>query len=723
MKRPRSRIGQSAWAACSCVRLVLEQRVVMNSGSLRQGEPIGEIAGQAVAVGGAGEVGERECKPGRAGLVVGQLGLLQEAGDGAVGLEFELRIAGQHDPDADVGAYRDGLVEFKPHAGQGDVVDMAGPRGAGPAGVGVENSQPGDGVHRGQGQAGGDAAILDGLRACVSVERIGQGQAVRHGSSVEKGGYRDSIGWFRGRLSGAFGGDLRGVPITFRMAERLRTLLVGTVRSVGQLVHLLEVAQPPVEVVGAVLPEGGEAEAGLRGHAALPVAVVGRLDGLLAAVQATQAEQVLLSLPLALKQAIGAAAGTLDRAGVRWRFLPTLDDQLAGRTTSRVTGGLPTVVGVSPGTFTCGALDPATLLDRRPGGLDETSLRGCLEGKTVLVTGAGGSIGSELCRMVCRYSPARLVMVERGENVLFEIDRELKRVFAEVPREAVLHDVTRREATAELLDRVRPDVVFHAAAHKHVPMMEVHPAEAVENNFYGTRHVADAAAAANVGRFVMISTDKAVNPSSVMGATKRLAELYVQSLNTRGGTVFSTVRFGNVLGSASSVLTIWAEQLSRGGPLTVTHPEMTRYFMTIREAAGLVLQAGALSKGGEVFLLDMGEPIRVLDLAERFIRRHGFEPGRDVDVQVTGIRPGEKLFEELAYHSEGMRPTSHQAIRIWDALPPSIAGMNQIATTFDRLRDGGPEVVRRRPWAGVSASTIDHALRASLPEMVQAAAG
>lgn len=339
----------------------------------------------------------------------------------------------------------------------------------------------------------------------------------------------------------------------------------------------------------------------------------------------------------------------------------------------------------------------------------------------MLITGAGGSIGSELAQTAARFGPERLLLVERSENALFEVDRQVAARFADVPRRAVLHDVTQRRPTADLLAELRPDVVFHAAAHKHVPMMESHPSAAVENNFYGTRSIADAADAAGCGHFVMISTDKAVNPSSVMGASKRLAELYIRDLDAKSQTTYSMVRFGNVLGSACSLIPIWADQLSRGGPITVTHPEMTRYFMTIPEAAGLVLQAGAYAEGGEVFLLDMGKPLRILDMADRFLRLQGLAPDVDMQIKITGPRPGEKLFEELAYDGEDVLPTPHPSIRLWRTGDADPAQIRRITDTFDRLRDKAGDGLR--PWQDTTPQAVVTALRSLLPEMVAAAAG
>jgi len=491
------------------------------------------------------------------------------------------------------------------------------------------------------------------------------------------------------------------------------TLLVGTALSVRQLCHALEAVSPRPAVVGCLVPRNAVAPA--RDTLGCPVlGAFEDLDLILDQWSDAPLDQVLLTLPANMRQRIDRCGRMLDQRGITWRFMPTLGDQLAGRTAQAAAGTASHLTGFGS------SLDLAALIDRTPRPLDQTAIARCLAGKAVMITGAGGSIGSELAMTVARYGPSKLLLVERAENPLFEIDQEIGRVFPDLPREAILHDVTRADRTRDLLFRTRPAAIFHAAAHKHVPMMEDHPAEAVENNFYGTRSIADAADAAGVERFVMISTDKAVNPSSVMGATKRLAELYIRHLNGRSATTFSMVRFGNVLGSNASVLTIWAKQLARGGPVTVTHQDMTRYFMTIPEAAGLVLQAGALSSGGEVFLLDMGKPIRIHDLARRFIRQQGYEPGVDVQVQVTGPRPGEKLFEELAYHSEDMTPTAHDSIRIWHAQPTDDALMTRILATFDRLRDQTGD--RARLWRDAQPEAIVHAIRGVLPEMVAAAA-
>ena len=373
------------------------------------------------------------------------------------------------------------------------------------------------------------------------------------------------------------------------------------------------------------------------------------------------------------------------------------------------------------------SVDLNDLLGRRPVNLDTPQLQRFLAGKRVLVTGAGGSIGSEICRQTLKFFPERLVMLDRGENALFEIDRELRQrwVGADVcPTIADLGDV---ERINRIFETEQPQVVFHAGAHKHVPMMELNPGEAVKVNVLGTKTIADASRACGVSAFVMISTDKAVNPTSVMGATKRVAELYVQSLNAEGSgqwavgrntearhaegrlaegrvdqgrrsqgisahcqmpnarcdTRFVAVRFGNVLGSNGSVVPIFMKQITDGGPVTVTHPDMRRYFMTIPEASQLVMQAGSIGQGGEIFVLDMGEQVRIVDLAHELIRRAGLKVGRDIEVVFTGVRPGEKLYEELAGDDEQTRPTNHPKIKVWQ-LP--VASGEQVGAMVDELQ-------------------------------------
>jgi FlaA1/EpsC-like NDP-sugar epimerase len=335
------------------------------------------------------------------------------------------------------------------------------------------------------------------------------------------------------------------------------------------------------------------------------------------------------------------------------------------------------------------------LLGREPVQLDEEVVSSSIRGRIVLVTGAGGSIGSELCRQVARFGPSRLVLVERFENALFEIHRELVRTFPGVLIEPAIADLCDERRMTQLFESTKPELVFHAAAHKHVPMMEWNPGEAVKNNVGGTRTLANLSARYGVHRFVLVSTDKAVNPTSVMGATKRVSEIYVQALSRTTATRFVTVRFGNVLGSSGSVVPIFRQQIANGGPVTVTHPDMLRYFMTIPEASQLVLQAGAMGNGGEIFILDMGRPVRIVDLARDLITLSGLRPDDDIEIQFTGIRPGEKLVEELSTDVEHADKTKHPKIFIGRIHPYPLATVEpNMARLIDAARELDTEEIQ-----------------------------
>jgi len=304
------------------------------------------------------------------------------------------------------------------------------------------------------------------------------------------------------------------------------------------------------------------------------------------------------------------------------------------------------------------------LLRREPVKLDLDEIASYLANKVVLISGAGGSIGSELCRQVCRTGPQKLILLDCSENNLFDIENELKDDFKELDLVTELTDIKDRVKLQQVYANHHPQVVFHAAAYKHVPMMEKHPGEAIKNNILGSKNMAELADKYEVDTFVMISTDKAVNPTNVMGASKRITEMLIQELNAKSKTKFAAVRFGNVLGSRGSVIPTFKKQIEKGGPVTVTHPDMTRYFMTIPEAVQLVIQAGAMATGGEIFVLDMGEPVKIIDLASDLIRLYNYEPNRDIDIKFTGIRPGEKLYEELFTAREQMAATRHERIFI-----------------------------------------------------------
>ena len=303
------------------------------------------------------------------------------------------------------------------------------------------------------------------------------------------------------------------------------------------------------------------------------------------------------------------------------------------------------------------------LLGRQPVDLDVRPVQESMKGKTVLVTGAGGSIGSELCRQIASFAPQRIILLDNAESPLFEIDRELRQLYPELEVQPFIGDIKHADVVEYIFRTTRPDLVYHAAAYKHVPLMEAHPDEAVLNNVHGTRLLAKAAQQHRCQRFVMISSDKAVRPTNVMGATKRICELVIQSMNG-GDTVFSAVRFGNVLGSNGSVIPIFKKQIETGGPLTVTHPEMTRFFMTIPEAVSLVLQCGTIAAPGDIFVLDMGTPIKIMDLARNMLRLSDLRENVDISIEVVGLRPGEKMYEELVTHGETLHPTSVPKVNV-----------------------------------------------------------
>ena len=304
------------------------------------------------------------------------------------------------------------------------------------------------------------------------------------------------------------------------------------------------------------------------------------------------------------------------------------------------------------------------LLGRDPITVDMDSILGYVQGKVVLVTGGGGSIGSELCRQIAAHKAKQLVIVDIYENSVYDIQQELKKKYPELDLVVLIASVRNTNRMNYIFSRYKPHIVYHAAAHKHVPLMEDSPTEAVKNNVFGTFKTAQAAAMSGVQRFVMISTDKAVNPTNIMGASKRICEMIIQTFDKHYNTEFVAVRFGNVLGSNGSVIPLFRRQIAAGGPVTVTHPDIIRYFMTIPEAVSLVLQAGAYAKGGEIFVLDMGEPVKILTLAENLIKLSGFRVGEDIKIEFTGLRPGEKLYEELLMEEEGMKDTANRMIHI-----------------------------------------------------------
>ena len=355
---------------------------------------------------------------------------------------------------------------------------------------------------------------------------------------------------------------------------------------------------------------------------------------------------IVIAIPSLSSTRMQKLVSICESAGTDFKTLPKLEDMISGQ----VTVNAIQEVSIED------------LLGREKVELDRAMMQAGLSGKVILVTGGGGSIGTELCRQVAGFAPETLVIFERSEFNLYRIQTELENRYPQLNLVAILGDVCDRQVAENVMQRYRPDMVFHAAAYKHVPILQAHPAEAVKNNITGTRITAEAASRFDCDKFVFISTDKAVNPTNILGATKRAGEIYCEGMNTVSSTRFITVRFGNVLGSDGSVVPLFKEQIRAGGPLTVTHPDMTRYFMTIRESCQLILQASVMEEEGGIYVLDMGDPVRIDYLAEQMIRLSGKEPGKDVEIQYVGLRPGEKLYEELFYEDEAKETTANDKV-------------------------------------------------------------
>jgi len=359
-------------------------------------------------------------------------------------------------------------------------------------------------------------------------------------------------------------------------------------------------------------------------------------------------QEIIIAMPTADKKVISRIVKDAQKTGCKVKTISGIMPQNAGR----VSVADIKEVGIDD------------LLGREQVRVNLDDILGYIEGKTVLVTGGGGSIGSELCRQIATHNPKLLIIVDIYENNAYDIEQELIRNLPNLNLLVLIASVRDKRKINNIFEEYRPEIVFHAAAHKHVPLMETSPNEAVKNNVIGTLNVTEAAGKYGTQRFVMISTDKAVNPTNVMGATKRICEMIIQAMDKKYATEYVAVRFGNVLGSNGSVIPLFKRQIKEGGPVTVTHKDIVRYFMTIPEAVSLVLQAGAYAKGGEIFVLNMGEPVRIYDLAENLIRLSGFEPNVDIDIKVIGLRPGEKLYEERLMEEEGLQETENKMISI-----------------------------------------------------------
>ena len=387
---------------------------------------------------------------------------------------------------------------------------------------------------------------------------------------------------------------------------------------------------------------------GCHGKLLRGVPIVGGRDKILDAVQHYSIDEIIFAIPSAMPQMKKEILDICKESGCKLRSLPGMYQLVNGE------------VSVSK----LKEVEVEDLLGREPIQINMEEVLGLLSGKVVLVTGGGGSIGSELCRQIASHSPRQLIIVDIYENNAYEIQQELLRSYPNLNLIVLIASVRNTNRMNSIFSTYRPDIVYHAAAHKHVPLMEVSPNEAIKNNVMGTYKTARAAIRYGTKKFVMISTDKAVNPTNVMGATKRICEMVVQMMNRKSDTKFVAVRFGNVLGSNGSVIPLFKKQIAEGGPVTVTHPDIIRYFMTIPEAVSLVLQAGAYAGGGEMFVLDMGEPVKIVDLATNLIKLSGYKPGEDIEIRFTGLRPGEKMYEELLMSEEGLRKTANSMIFI-----------------------------------------------------------
>lgn len=485
-------------------------------------------------------------------------------------------------------------------------------------------------------------------------------------------------------ILGGARGSFRFLAESRRMATSGRgtpVLIVGVNSSAEALVRALRLDDSKYHVVGLIANSSKHTSTYIGG-----VPVVGSVRNTCELVRKYGAREVLIASGDLPGRRIRVLVDECNRAKIPVRVLPSYHELLCGS------------VAVQPRPVSI-----VDLLQRDPVELDLNEIREWIDGRVVMVTGSAGSIGSEVCRQLLRFSPKQLILLDRSENGQFYLQREFAGLATDARVEFCIADINDHKRMQRLFMRYRPEIVFHAAAYKHVPLMEANPGEAVKNTVMATYHLATMAHDFHVQSFVMISTDKAVNPTNVMGACKRVAELYVQSLAEESQTRFVTVRFGNVLDSAGSVVPIFRDQIAGGGPVTVTDPRIERFFMTIPEAAQLVIQAGTMGHGGEIFILDMGEPVKIVDLAAEMIRLSGLRVGQDIEIKFVGLRPGEKLFEELHVHGEKHLPTRHSKITVAERMPHDF---NAIRKAIERLGELSEE----------SIETVVEELQAIVPQ-------
>jgi len=483
---------------------------------------------------------------------------------------------------------------------------------------------------------------------------------------------------WRAALETLFGSSRRKIPGS-------KNLVIIGAGDCGEKIYreIRDNAALRYNVVGFL--DDNPAKVGMKIHG---IPVVGYIEDIEVAARNLGADEALIAIPSASSQEMRGIVAHCEKSSVTFKTIPGMGELINGKVT---------VKAIREVAY-------QDLLGREVIKLDEKQIGGYLQKKRVLVTGAGGSIGSELCRQICRFRPDKIILYERAESALYELELELKRNFRDIEVVGLLADVRDRRQLQKGFEATKPQVVFHAAAYKHVPMLELQPWKAIKNNVQGTRNVVEYAHEFGVERFVYVSTDKAVRPVNIMGTSKRVAEMLVQGQNGCGlsDTRYMIVRFGNVAGSVGSVVPLFRKQIEKGGPVTVTHPEITRYFMTIPEACQLILQAGAMGDGGEIFILDMGTPIKISDMARDLIRLSGFEPDIDIKIEYIGLRPGEKLYEELITEGEGIIPTGHEKIMVlsgtecnMDLLNGGIDELARLAYEQDpqKIRDKLQEIV------------------------------
>ena len=478
-------------------------------------------------------------------------------------------------------------------------------------------------------------------------------------------------------------------------ASRLKRFLIVGAGNAGEAL-LREILRMPAAIYDVVgLIDDDPVKQGTQIHG---IPILGTVEQLPRICEERKIEEIAIAMPSASHSERMRIVRVCEGIKIKFQTVPSITDIASGKFhVSQIR-----------------EVDINDLLGREAIQLDMDLIETFAKDKTILVTGAGGSIGSEMSRQLCDFNPRLLLLIEQAENPLFTIEQELRKKFATVPIEAIICNITDKVRVDEVFEEYKPQVVIHAAAHKHVPLMELNAGEAIKNNILGTQIVANAADNYDTANFVMISTDKAVNPTSIMGSSKRIAEMYVQDLSTTSKTNFVTVRFGNVLDSNSSVVPIFKKQIAEGGPVTITDQKMKRYFMTIPEACQLILQAAAMGKGGEIFVLDMGKPIEIIELAKTLITLSGFRPGEDIEMVFTGPRPGEKLFEELSIEGEDMQRTRHTKIRIWKNIPMDRnrlrVGINELVNI---VKNGTPRGVSH---CGRSYSEITGKIKELVPE-------